>query len=269
MRLYGLCLFMVVFLAGCSSNNGVDTTGLTTSASAPTIVWTDPLPNAVGPNIMSSDNAVRIQFSAVMDTRSVTHGVAILPAGQSVYIDSNKATPVDGYTFTFPLTPTPGWSAYFSDPVINSRFPPGRQLLYTYYKVAQAYTVTIDSAIHDIYGDYLGQTLAFKFTPEPYFRVTDTYPLNNDTAVSRSNLYITIRFNSLIDSTSARSSLTISPSVSGANIYCGSWGLSWSLPSGSTLAADTKYTVTISASIKDVNGNVPPSPYSFSFTTAQ
>ena len=86
MRLYGFWLLIIVFLAGCSSNNGIPNNGLTTSASALTVVWTDPLPNAVGPNIMPSDNAVRIQFNAVMDTRSVTTGVTLSPAGQ-VYID--------------------------------------------------------------------------------------------------------------------------------------------------------------------------------------
>ncbi len=270
MRTFVFCFLSIVVLAGCDSNNGIETANTSTSAIAPTVVWTDPLPGAVGPNIMSSDNAVRIQFNTIMDTRSVTHGVFISPVGQSVYVDTNKAVPVDGYTFTFPLTPTPGWLVYLSDPVINSRFPASQQLFYNYYKVAQVYTITIDSTLHDIYGDYLGQSLVFSFTPEPYFRVTDTYPLNNDTAVSRSNLYITIRFNSVIDTTSARSSFTLglSPAVTGnASIYFGSWGLSWSLPSGSLLAPETKYTVTVGTSIKDVNGNVPPSPYSFSFTT--
>ncbi|MGA9406155.1 MAG: Ig-like domain-containing protein, partial [Bacteroidota bacterium] len=155
-------------------------------------------------------------------------------------------------------------------PIINSRFPVGYQVYESYYKVGQAYTISIDSLVHDVYGDYLGQTLTFTFTPEPYFRVTDTYPFNNDTAISRLNPYITIRFNSMIDTTSAQSSFSISPSVGGnANIYYGSWGLSWSLPSGSMLASETKYTVTMSTSIKDVNGNVLSSPYSFSFTTAQ
>jgi len=269
MRSYCFCLLMVAFLAGCDSNNGIVTTPPGQSNNPPSVMWTDPLPNAIGPNIMPSDNAVRITFSAFMDTRSVTTGVTISPANLSVYIDSNKATPVDGYTFTLPLTPTPAWSARFSDLVINSRFPQGYPILYSYYKVGQLYTVTVDSAVHDIYGDYFGTSGSFSFTPEPNFRVTDTYPRNNDTAVSRSNQYISIRFNSLIDSTSAQSSFTLSPPVAGANFYYGSWGLSWSLPSGSILAPQTKYTVTIGASIKDVYGNKPTAMYSFSFTTGQ
>ena len=203
-----------------------------------------------------------------MDTRSVAAGVTISPANLYVYIDSNRVTPVNGYTFTFPLTPTLAWSSHFADPVINSRFPPGYQILYTYYKVAQVYTVTVDSAVHDIYGDYFGTSGSFSFTPEPYFRVTDTYPRNNDTAVSRSNPYITIRFNSLIDTISAQSSFT---SLSRLQVRTCTM-VRGDLP-GLSLPAlcwrQTEYTVTIGTSIKDVNGNVPPAPYLFSFSTAQ
>ena len=269
MRTYGFCL-LIVFLAGCDSNNGVDTTGTSSaSASAPVVVWTDPYPGAVGPNIMSPNNTVRIRFSTLMDTRSVIHGVTLSPANQSVYIDTTTAYPIEGTTFAFPLTPTPVWLVYLSDPIINARFPANYQLYNSYFKVAQAYTITIDSSVHDIYGDYFGAAASFSFTPEPYFRVTDTYPLNNDTAVSPVYPYITVRFNSVIDTSTALSSFTLSPSVGGsANIYYGTWGLSWSLPSTTMLASATMYTVTIATSIKDVDGNVQPSPYSFSFTTA-
>ena len=270
MRTYGFFFLIIVFLAGCDSNNGVDTTGTSAASTlAPTVVWTDPYPGAVGPNIMAPNNIVRIRFSTLMDTRSVIHGVTLSPVNQSVYIDTTTAYPVEGTTFAFPLTPTPVWLVYLADPVINSRFPANYPLYNSDFKVGQAYTITIDSSVHDIYGDYFGPAASFFFTPEPYFRVTDTYPLNNDTAVSPTYPYITIRFNSVIDTLTARSSFTISPSVVGsASIYYGSWGLSWSLPSTAMLASATMYTVTISTSIKDVNGNVPPSPYSISFTTA-
>ncbi|MGA9407081.1 MAG: hypothetical protein WBW71_08105, partial [Bacteroidota bacterium] len=71
MRPYLFSLLIVVLLAGCDSSNGVPTDASTANALAPTVVWTDPLPGAVGPNIMSSDNTVRIRFSTLMDTRSV------------------------------------------------------------------------------------------------------------------------------------------------------------------------------------------------------
>ena len=270
MRTCGFFFLIIVFLAGCDSNNGVDTTGTSAASTlAPTVVWTDPYPGAVGPNIMAPNNIVRIRFSTLMDTRSVIHGVTLSPANEGVFIDTTTAYPVEGTTFAFPITPTPVFLVYLADPVINARFPAGYQVYNSYFKVGQAYTITIDSLVHDIYGDYFGSAGSFSFTPEPYFRVTDTYPLNNDTAISPIYPYITLRFNSVIDTSTARSSFVLSPAVVGnATIYYGTWGLSWSLPSNAMLASGTLYTVTIGTSIKDVNGNAPPSPYSFSFTTA-
>ncbi|MGA7160227.1 MAG: Ig-like domain-containing protein [Bacteroidota bacterium] len=270
MRKYWFCFLSLAVYAGCDTSSSVDNNNnVATPTYAPTVVWTDPLPGAVGPYIMSSDNTVRIRFSDLMNTRSVIHGVSISPSNETVFIDTNKAIPVEGTTFAFPLTPTPVWIVALADPLINARFPVGYQIYNSYYKVGQTYTITIDSLAEDIYGDYLGQTVAFSFTPEPYFRVTDTDPLNYDTAVSPIYPYITIRFNALIDTSTARSSFTLSPSVSGnASFYYGSWGLSWTLPSNAMLSSATAYTVTIGTSIKDVDGHVPPSPYSFSFTTA-
>ena len=269
MRTYGFC-FLIVLLAGCDSNPGVDTTGAAnTSTSSLVVVWTDPYPGAVGPNIMAPNNIVRIRFSDLMDTRSVIHSVTLSPSNQSVYIDTTTAYPIEGTTFAFPLTPTPVWLVYLSDPIINSRFPASYQIYNSDFKVGQVYTITIDSTAHDIYGDPFAGPASFSFTPEPYFRVTDTYPINNDTAVSPIYPYITVRFNAVIDTSTAHSSFNISPAVGGsASFYYGSWGLSWSLPSGGMLASATIYTVTIATSIKDVNGNASPSPYSFSFTSA-
>jgi len=270
MRAYGFLFLLIVFLEGCGSNAGVDTTNVNSTSYAPTVVWTDPVPGAVGPNIMSPNNTVRIRFSTLMDTRSVIHAVTLSPSNESVYIDTNTATPVEGTTFAFPLTPTPVWLIGFADPTINSRFPPYYQIYYSSFIVGQAYTITIDSSAHDIYGDSFAGPASFVFTPEPYFRVTDTYPLNNDTSISPVYPYITVRFNAIIDTSSARSSLTLSPPVGGsaAIYYYGSWGLSWSLPSGAMLASETMYTVTIGTTIKDINRHVLPSPYSFSFSTA-
>ncbi len=219
---------------------------------------------------MSPDNSVRIRFSTLMDTRSVIHGVTISPSGQGVNFDTTTAYPIEGTTFAFPVTPTPAWLVYASDPVIDPRFPAVYHVSASLFKIGQAYTVTIDSAASDIYGDLFGSAGSFSFTPEPYLRVTDTYPVNGDTAVSRSIAFITMRFNSVIDSISARSSFTLSPPVAGNAVFSfGSWGFSWSLPAGSEFASETKYTVTIGTSVKDVNGDVPSSPYAFSFTTAQ
>jgi hypothetical protein len=268
MRAYYLFLLFIVFLAGCDSNAGLPNNGLTTTTAgpAPTVVWTDPLPSAVGPNIITN-NTVRMSFSTLMDTRSVIRGVSISPLNEGVFIDTNTVIPLDGYTFWFPLTPTSAWLVYATDTSLNSRFPSGHRTAVSYYKVGQVYTMTLDSLIHDIYGDYFVPG-SFSFTPEPNLRVMDTYPESGDTAVSPGISSIAVRFNSPIDTTSARNSFALSPAVAGtANVYYSTWGLSWSPPSGVTLASATVYTVTIAATVKDVYGNLLSLPYSFSFTT--
>ncbi|HTR81562.1 MAG TPA: Ig-like domain-containing protein [Bacteroidota bacterium] len=264
------CLFVAAVLcAGCdSSPSGIlDTT--TSSNVPPAIVWTDPWPGAVGPNIMSPNNVVIIRFSTLMDTRSVIHNVTISPSDETVYIDTTRATPVEGTTFDFPLTPIPSWLVYLPDNRLDIRFPTSYQIYYPYFKVAQQYTITIGPSAGDIYGDTLGAPISFSFIPEPYFRVTNTYPSDNDTAISPLYPSATMRFNALIDTGSAASAFSISPSVGGnVSVYYGDWGFYWSPPSNVTFASETKYTVTIAPTVKDLSGDQMPSAYSFSFTTA-
>jgi len=262
--------FLILCAAGCDSNQNATDVPVTGASSSIQIVWTDPLPGAVGPNIMSPNNVVKIRFNSLMNSRSVIRAVSISPTNESVYIDTNTASPVEGTTFDFPLTPTPVWLAFTRDASLDSRFPAGYRIDYPSFKVAQTYTIFIASSAQDIYGDSLASQNSFSFTPEPYFRVTDTYPVNNDTAISPIYPYVSIRFNAVIDTSSAQSSfLTFSPQVGGTTyVYYGSWGLSWSLPAGAMFASETRYTATVGTSIRDVDGHVPPSPYSFSFTTA-
>lgn len=269
MRAYAFVLLGVAVLAGCGSNPSdvVDTT--TGTSLAPWIVWTDPWPGAVGPNIMSPNNVVIIRFNTLMNTYSVIHAVSISPTNQTVFIDTTRAAPVEGTTFDFPLTPTPLWLVYLNDARLDARFPPSYQIYYPYFKVAQRYTVTVGASASDIYGDTLGTAVSFSFTPEPYFRVTNTYPMDNDTGVSPLYPSATIRFNAPIDTGSAKGSFSISPPVAGNTyVYFGDWGFYWSPPSDNFLASETRYTATIAASVKDVNGDQMTSPYSFSFTTA-
>ena len=265
--------YIIIYLAallftGCNNDPGntVDTGTVTV---APYIIWTDPMPDAVGPNIMSPNNVVKIRFSHLMDTRSVIHATSILPTDQTVFIDTNRAGPVEGTTFDFPLTPISAWGIYVKDANLDSRFPPLYSIYYPSFKVAQAYTISIDTSAQDIYTNHLAAKTSFSFTPEPYFRVTDTYPIKNDTAISPLYASITVRFNANIDTSSIRPAFTISPQPLGnVNFYSGSWGFYWYLASDNMLAPETKYIAMIAASAKDVDGHAMPSSYSFSFTTA-
>jgi hypothetical protein len=218
---------------------------------------------------MSPNNVVIIRFDVLMNTHSVIHAVSISPTNQSVFIDTTRAAPVEGTTFDFPLTPTPLWLAYLADSRLDARFPSNYQIYYPYFTVGQKYTITIGSSAADIYGDSLGTPAIFSFTPEPYFRVTNTLPMEDDTAVTPLDPSLTIRFNAPIDTGSASGAFSISPLVVGnARVYFTTWGFYWSPPSDKTLASETPYTVSIAASMKDLNGNQMNAPYSFSFTTA-
>jgi hypothetical protein len=270
MKSYAFVLVGTAFLAACGSNPSDETLGTAESALAPSIVWTDPWPGSVGPNIMPPNNVVIIRFSTLMDTRSVIHAVSISPTNQTVFIDTTRAAPVEGTTFDFPLTPLPAWYVLLNDPTLDVRFPAGYQIYYPYFKVGQAYTITIGGSASDIYGDTVGTPLSFSFTPEPYFRVTNTYPMNGDTGISPLYPGATIRFNAIIDTGSATSAFSISPAVAGSvNVYYSDWGFYWSPPANVMLGSGTQYTVTIATSVKDLSGDQMPSPYTFSFTSSQ
>lgn len=267
-----LVFLFSLFFVGCTTDSSgpiSDGTGINDPSVAPAVYWTDPLDGAVGPNIMSPGNVVIIRFTKVMNTRSVIRAVSISPSNQSVYIDTNRASPVDGLAFDFPLTPTPYWLIYTRDPLLDQRYPPAYQIYYPSFKVGQVYTVTVAASAQDFFGNAMGSPQSFSFTPEPYFRVTNTYPQNNDTMISPLSTSLNIRFNAVIDTSSAGSSLTVAPQVSGtASVYYGDWGFSWSSPANTMMASETKYTATIAATVKDTMGHSLLSPYSFSFTTA-
>ena len=257
-----------LLLVGCNNDPGTSVDTGTVSV-APYIVWTDPMPDAVGPNIMSPNNVVKIRFSHLMDTRSVIHATTITPSNQTVFIDTNRAGPVEGTTFDFPLTPIPVWYAYVKDANLDSRFPALYSIYYPSFKVGQTYTISVDTSAQDIYSNHLDAKTTFSFTPEPHFRVTDTYPLRNDTAISPLYTGITVRFNATIDTSTIRPSFTISPQPQG-NVYVssGTWGFYWYIASDNMLAPETKYTATIASTAKDIDGHAMPSAYSFSFTTS-
>lgn len=272
MNRYTAILLSALTVVGCNTDTGENVDeggGIDDALLAPQVIWTDPPNNAVGPNIMSPNNTVKIRFNKLMNTRPVIHSVSIDPSNSTVYVDTNSASPVEGTTFDFPLTPTPDWRLYVLDSFLDRRFPPGYLIYYPSFKVAQKYTITVDTSAQDINGNYLYPKYIFSFTPEPYFRVTDTYPKNNDTSISPLYLSISVRFNAIVDTSTARSSFSISPPVPGT-IYLnkGSWGFYWLMAPYSTLGSETTYTVAFGAAVKDEDGHTLPSVYSFSLRSA-
>jgi hypothetical protein len=266
-----ILLLLTLFAWNCRDNsNNITSSVVDTSIddpySTPHVIWTDPLAGAVGPNIMSPGNVVKIRFDKLMDSKSVVRAVTLSPSSEWVYIDTTRSGPVEGTTFDFPLTPEPNYLPIVMDAKLDARFPPWYVIQYPYFKVGQTYTISVAASASDIFGNTLEVPDSFSFMPEPYFRVTDTTPLDNDTAVAPLAT-IAVRFNALIDTSSVHTAFSISPTVSAASSsYYGSWGFYWS-PSP-MFAPETQYTVTIGTQAKDVDGHQLPSPFVFSFTTA-
>ncbi len=268
-------LLLVLFLAGfawdCRDNsNNITSSVVDTSIddpySTPHIIWTDPLAGAVGPNIMSPGNVVKIRFDKLMDSKSVVRAVTLSPSSEWVYIDTTRSGPVEGTTFDFPLTPEPNYLPIVMDAKLDARFPPWYVIQYPYFKVGRTYMISVAASASDIFGNTLEVPDSFSFTPEPYFRVTDMTPLDNDTAISPL-ASIAVRFNALIDTASVRNALSLLPTVNGtSSSYYSSWGFYW-MPSP-MFAPETQYTVTIGTQAKDVDGHQLHAPFSFSFTTS-
>lgn len=262
-----LLLALIAWSCRDNSNNitsSVIDTSIDDPYSTPNVIWTDPLAGAVGPNIMSPGNVVKIRFDKLMDTKSVVRAVTLSPTNEWVFIDSTRSGPVEGTTFDFPLTPEPNYLPLVYDPWVDAVFPSWYVIQYPYFKVGQTYTITVAASAEDIFGNTLDQPDSFSFTPEPYFRVTDVTPMNNDTAVSFS-ASIAVRFNAMIDTLSVRNAFSISPAVATGSSSFSSWGFFWS-PSPK-FAPGTRYTVTISTQAKDRDGHQLRAPFSFSFVT--
>ncbi|MDE3058544.1 MAG: Ig-like domain-containing protein [Bacteroidota bacterium] len=232
----------------------------------PYVIWTDPLDGAVGPNIMSPGNVVKIRFDKLMDSKSVVRAVSLSPSSEWVYVDTTRSGPVEGTTFDFPLIPEPNYLPIVRDAKLDALFPSWYVIQYPYFKVGQTYTISVSASASDMFGNTLDQPDSFSFTPEPYFRITDTTPLDNDTAVSPLAT-IAVRFNAMIDTLSVRNAFSVSPAIATGSSYFSSWGLYWS-PSPK-FASETQYTVNISTQAKDRDGHQLHAPFSFSFITGK
>ena len=181
-----------------------------------------------------------------------------------------------GITVTFPrrMDPSSTEAATSITPAMNSIFlwPSGNVMtIYTGgpFLSDTTITVTIDKRALDKDGIALGETFSFWFRTAA-FQVTSTSPSNAQLYVATSQT-ISVYFNSYVDKNTFQSAFTITPAVGGSFIYGN--GNSYDTPNWitftlySTLAANTKYTVTIGPSVKDMFGVPMASQYSFSFVT--
>ena len=130
-------------------------------------------------------------------------------------------------------------------------------------------TVRVNSSARDLDGIPLGKDFSFSFRTAP-FELTSTYPRNAELFVSPFQ-QISLYFNTYVIKSTVESAFSISPSISGAISYGGYSDYEnknqINFTPSAAMAPNTKYTVTISTSAKDMYGVALKQPYSFSFVT--
>lgn len=130
-------------------------------------------------------------------------------------------------------------------------------------------TVIVDSTAKDKDGIKLGHRFTFSFRTAPV-SLEYSYPNNGEIYVSTSRT-IQMNFNTYVNLASIQKGFSISPALPGTlNYYTNG---TYDSPSqimftpNTSMQANTKYTVTLSDSVKDIYGIRMKTPQSFSFIT--
>jgi hypothetical protein len=124
------------------------------------------------------------------------------------------------------------------------------------------YFLSIDSLTTNKRGNKLPNTFTSTICTEP-FRVTTAYPENGSTNVSVWEM-ISIGLNAIIDTNTVSEAFSVIPPIKGYFIM---GGISVTFIPTSAYTASTKYTVTLSTTLRTKSGKHIGEPYTFSFTT--
>ncbi len=215
---------------------------------SPFVLSCTPLENSTG-NL--PDTVLTINFSEPVDLNNIYNGISISP-------------PVQG-RFT--------WNAGVSDSSTITYTP-----LYG-FEYGVTYTVKIDESIKDITGNMLRETVSFSFTVgddfvKPSLRVwqdlTPTLNFDESTAThgAEKNARIVIRFSEIIKTDNLKSAISLSPTSS--------FFITTEVSGGATaayinfteeLVSEETYTLRISSSITDLQGNELLKDYRYCFVT--
>src|SRR3989339_1429714 len=130
-------------------------------------------------------------------------------------------------------------------------------------------TVSIDKSAKDKDNVEIGQDFNFSFRTAA-LNISSTSPSNGQLFISPTSP-LQFNFNNFVTLSSAQSAITISPQVSGTFSYGGYYPYEQMnqivFTPNSPLAANTKYTVNIAATILDMHSSNMKQAYSFSFVT--
>lgn len=125
------------------------------------------------------------------------------------------------------------------------------------------YDISIDSTAEDMDGTKLGVTYQFSFETTSV-KINNTSPQNGEVFVSESsNIYL--YFNTFMQKSSVINAFSISPAVSGTLDWHNASKTMMHFTPNQDLKNNTKYTVTVGSSAKDLYGTGLTKPYTFSF----
>jgi Bacterial Ig-like domain len=258
-------LMLLITIFGCKetpvTNNYYyySTDSLSDPNIKPKVIFTNPANGAVGPFINDDANTypnspqIIIQFNKLMNVLNVN--------------GSNSSIRLTTTNASYPLT------------LINDNYPSNSSNILTFsitykYLTNTVYTVTVDTTLFDVDGNRLSSPYVFSYTPEPQFRVYSGSPSSNDypDGINPGSVgNFTVDLNSKIDTTFF-SNIQIFPSIRGEWVINPPWNYTTDSTRGyfiftDTLQFDTKYTISVAAGAKDVNGLLMKAPYQFSFAT--
>lgn len=126
------------------------------------------------------------------------------------------------------------------------------------------YTVNLNLGIETIYGGVMNEKVELKFKTLGKVEVSSFSPYPNSTNIDPAKTNIAITFNQEVETSSAQSKVSISPSVEAGHSWNGNQLI---LSTSGKLAYNTKYTVTIDSGVKSKYGLDSQDKYTYSFTT--
>ena len=178
-------------------------------------------------------SSLRITFPKRMDQASVENALTITPATTPIFL-----------------------------------WPEGNALvLYTGgpLRAASTYQVRIEDTARDLDGVFLTEPYEFSFETEAV-KIQSVHPTNGQVFVDYStNLRVYLRFNTYIVRSTLPTAWSIVPSAAGQFVWDDNQYVYFQ-PTAA-LVPNTKYTITIDQSIRDLHGSTISSPYAFAFVT--
>ncbi|HUI31876.1 MAG TPA: Ig-like domain-containing protein [Candidatus Acidoferrales bacterium] len=193
---------------------------------------------------------------------SPSDGSINVPSSQNIYVYLNG--PIDTSTVRSAFSISPNIAGYFTDYYGSDYF---EFTPYNGFSMGTNYTVSISTALKALNATPLPSDYTFSFSTQP-FQITSCSPSNGTSDWPLNYSPISVYFNTLIDTASARAAFSINPNTSGYfSFYNYSGSPEFTFTPNNGFKLGTTYSVVISTAMKSLGGGNLSSPYTFSFST--